>query len=269
MDSIYEFVKKYYIDSIVFKQGYNVVNTFTWALILIIAVILIYKTLKRFDLDIDLKFALGNIPYILLGSSARVIEDAGFLNPPTSYFFMTPLIYILIFLIAFPTLILSLKFRRENYWIHYGTVGLTLSIVVLIMLFTNLQIVNWWILPLTIFSALSLTVIYHFASEKLYPPMDNQLSKLVFFSQMADGFATFLGIQFLGYWELHVLPRFLISTFGPWIMVPAKIIIFLAILYFLDSMDEDDDFKNFVKFVLIVLGLAPGIRDMLRMSFST
>ncbi|AEA46163.1 DUF63 family protein [Archaeoglobus veneficus] len=266
---LWDFIKKYYIDSIVYKQGYNPVNTLTWALILVAAVILIYRTLKKYDVKFDERFVAGNIPYVILGASVRVVEDAGFLNPPVSYFFMTPLIYVVIFCIAFPTLVLSIRLRGERYWIHYGMLGLVLSCGVLVLLFSNLEVVNAWILPSTIILASLFCSAYRLLTSKFYSPMSNLLSYMVFFSHMVDGWATFFGIQFLGYWELHVLPRFLISTFGPWIMIPAKVIVFAAILYVLDSSrdEEDTELINFVKFVLIVLGLAPGLRDALRMTF--
>ena len=92
---IWEFIKKYYIDSIVYKQGNNIVNTLTWAVILVIAVILIYRYLSR-RLEFDNKFVLANVAFVVLGSSIRVVEDAGFLLPPISYFFMTPFILSLI-----------------------------------------------------------------------------------------------------------------------------------------------------------------------------
>lgn len=263
---IYQFIKKYYIDSIVHKTGYNPVNTVTWAIILVIAVVLVYRTLRKYDVRFDWKFAAGNIPFILLGSSVRVVEDAGFLQPPVSYFFMTPLIYLIIFLIAFSTLLISLKLRREDYWKHYGSVGLILSFITLLLLFWKLQPINWWIIPATLLIAAALTIAYSRITSVFYSPMNNILSNSIFYSHMVDGFATFFGIQFLGYWELHVLPRFLIDVFGPWIMIPTKIIVFVAILYVLDSMGEDH-MKGFIKFVLIVLGLAPGLRDALRMTF--
>lgn len=264
--SIYQFIEKYFIDSIVYKTGYNPVNTITWAIILVIAVVLVYRTLRRYEVKFDWKFAAGNIPFILLGASVRVVEDAGFLQPPVSYFFMTPLIYVIIFLIAFPTLLISLKLRREDYWKHYGSVGLILSLATLILLFWKLQPVNWWIIPVTLLLAAVFTVAYTQITSRVYSPMNNTLSNSIFYSHMVDGFATFFGIQFLGYWELHVLPRFLIDFFGPWIMIPTKIIVFVTILYVLDSMEEDH-MKGFIKFVLIVLGLAPGLRDTLRMTF--
>jgi uncharacterized membrane protein len=225
--------------------------------------------LKRYEIKFDEKFAAGNIPFIILGSSVRVVEDAEFLSPPFSYFFMTPLIYFVIFAIAFPALIMSIKLRGEKYWIHYGGTGIILSVATLLVLFLNLEPVNWWVFPSTFLAAGILTLAYSLGTSKIFSRMNNMLSRTVFFSHMVDGFATFAGIQYLGYWELHVLPRFLINTFGPWVMIPAKIIVFLVILYVLDSTEEDEEMKDFVKFVLIVLGLAPGLRDALRMTFST
>lgn len=264
---IWEFIKKYYIDSIVYKQGYNVVNTLTWAIILVIAVILIYKYLSK-RLEFDDKFVLASIPFIILGSSVRVVEDAGFLTPPISYLFMTPLIYIIIFSIAFPSLVFSLRMGK-NYWKYYGMVGLVISILVIVLLLTNLRIINWWVFPVVLsLSSIFTGVFYLITKLDVFNKMGNVLSYTVFFSHMLDGAATFLGISYLGYWELHVLPRFLIETFGAWVMIPAKFIVFFAVLYVLDTSDEDTNLKNFLKFVLIVLGMAPGVRDALRMTFA-
>ncbi len=89
------------------------------------------------------------------------------------------------------------------------------------------------------------------------------------FSHLLDGFETFFGISYLGYWELHVLPRYLIEKFGPISLPVVKFLVFYAILYLLDTSEEDRKLKNYVKFVLVVLGLAPGLRDGIRMMFGT
>ncbi len=265
MDPLWNFVKEYYIDSIVYKEGYNPVNTLTWAIILIVAVVLLYRYLER-RVEIDSRFVYANIPFILLGSSVRVVEDAGFLSPPISYVFMSPFIYILIFLIAFPTLILSLKAFGREYYKLYSAVGLVLSIVAIALLLTNLQVVNWWVLPAGIALAGGFAVLYYFIVPQ---PMKNQLSVVTMFSHMLDGFETYFGITYLGYWELHVLPRFLIEKFGALSLPVVKFLVFLVILYLLDMDEESERLRNFVKFVLIVLGLAPGLRDGIRMVFAT
>ncbi len=266
--AIWEFIKKYYIDSIVYKTGYNPVNSATWIILLIIACILIYKTLVKYNVKFDEYFVAGNIPYIIFGSSIRVVEDANFIRPPICYLFMSPFIYMVVFSIAFPVFLLSLKYRREKYWIHYGAFGVLLSITTLIFLFTHLKVINWWVLPSAFLLALCFLLIYYMLTSKFYKRMCNKLSCMVFFSQMLDGSATFIGTTFLGYWEMHVIPRIFIHYFGGWIMLPLKIIVFTVILYFLDSSAEENrELVNFIKFVLIVLGLAPGLRDALRMTF--
>ncbi len=254
--NLYEFIKKYYIDSIVYKQGYNIVNTITWAILLVVSAYLIYNYLKR-RINFDLKFMLYTLPYIIFGSSIRVIEDAGFLKPPISYIFMSPLIYILVFFITFPSLILSIKLGNLRI---YAYIGIVLAIIPIIILFNSLTIENWWVFPI----AITISLIFLFAYTKIQNATSE--SKLAFFSQMFDGSATFLGIQFLGYWELHVLPRFLVNSFGAWIMIPLKAIVFGILLYYLD-LEENIQLANFIKFVIMVLGFAPGIRDALRMSF--
>ncbi len=254
--SLWEFVKKYYIDSIVYKQGYNVVNTLTWAVILLIASWLIYKYLSK-RLTFDKRFMLYTIPFIFFGSSVRVVEDAGFLQPPVSYIFMTPMIYILVFSLTFPTLLIALKLRNLRVYFY---VGLILAAIPPIILLTNLKVENFWVLPASLALASLLTLPYSKISK-------SDESRLAFFSQMLDGSASFIGLQFLGYWELHVLPRFLISIFGAWIMIPLKFFVFLLILLYLDKAEEEENLKGFIKFVIMVLGLAPGIRNSLRMTF--
>jgi uncharacterized membrane protein len=260
------FIKEYYIDSIVYKEGYNIFNTITWAVILIFAVILIYRFLEK-RIEIDEKFVYSNIPYIVFGSSLRVAEDAGFLEPPISYLFMTPFIYLLIFCIAFPTLLLSIRKFGKDYYKTYALIGTISALAILLLLVFNLDIVNGWVIPSGI--ALSLVATTLFYGVALFERrMRNKLSYLVLFSHMLDGFETYFGINFLGYWELHVLPRFLIEKFGAVSLPVAKFGVFLCILYLVDTSDESERLKNFVKFVLVVLGLAPGLRDGIRMMFN-
>ena len=265
--AIWEFIKKYYIDSMVYKTGYNPVNSATWVILLALACIAVYKTLAKYKVRFDEYFVAGNVPYIVFGSAIRVVEDAGFIAPPLCYLFMSPFIYMVVFAVAFPTFLLSLHFRRERYWLHYGAFGLVLAVSTLAFLFTHLRIVNWWVLPTALVMAGGFLTAYCAITSRFYRKMFNKLSCAVFFSQMLDGSATFLGISFLGYWEMHVIPRLLISIFGAWIMLLLKVIVFSAVLYILDSVEENRELVNFVKFVLIVLGLAPGLRDALRMTF--
>ncbi len=263
--TIWKFIKKYYIDSIVYKQGYNVVNTITWAIILLIAVVYIYKFLEK-RVSIDEKFVYSNIPFIVFGSSLRIFEDAGFVKPPYSYLLMSPMIYVIVFSITFTSLILSLRLKGNRYYRYHALIGLILAIITLFVLFFNLRIVNAFVIPLGLAFSVALTLA--FATIALIEKnVLNKLSFLAFFSHMFDASETYIGITKLGYWELHVLPRFLIERFGAESLIIVKFFVLLVILYVLDKSTENSA-KNFTKFVLIVLGLAPALRDGLRLSFN-
>ncbi|MEM4472472.1 MAG: DUF63 family protein [Archaeoglobaceae archaeon] len=257
---IWEFIRKYYIDSIVYKEGYNVVNTITWAAILVIAVFLLYRFLeKRFE--IDEKFVIATVPYIFLGSSSRVLEDAGFLNPPISYLFMSPFIFLLIFLLAFPTLMISGRLTKR-YYIPYAFVGLIPSFFTFLLLFSNLVIVNPLVFPNSIALASLVTFLYYATFKKTR----NFLSILIMFAHMLDGFASCIGIQFYDYVEIHVLPRFIVDNFGPLALPIVKFIVISTILYLIEG-EEKRTLKNFIKLVLLVFGFAPALRNALRITF--
>lgn len=259
---LWVFIKEYFIDSIVYKEGYNVVNTLTWAIILVIAVFLFYRFLeKRFE--IDSRFILANLPYIILGSSARVVEDAGFIQPPISYIFMSPFIFFLIFFLAFPTLLISKKFAGDRYYVPYSIVGLSFALATLFLLFFNLDVSNPLVLPYGIMGAFIVAISFYFL------PLEtkNLLSASVMFAHMLDAFETFLGVNYHGYVEIHVLPGFLIEKFGAVALPIVKFGVIGSILYIIDSSKEKQTLKNFIKFVLLVLGLAPALRDGLRITF--
>lgn len=257
---IWDFVKKYYIDSIVYKTGYNPVNTATWALILIIAVYYLYRYLSK-RVKFDEKFFLSNIPYILFGSFLRVVEDAGFVEPPISYILMSPFIYIVVFCVTFTSLVISL--RMEEYWKVHAIPGSILAILTLSFLAMNLKVEHPEALFIPLLIAILLTSSFYPIAKLI---KTDEMGITVFFAHILDASATFYGISYLGYWELHVIPRMLISKFGAWILIPVKFSVFVAILWLLEK-EENFQLKNFIKFVLLVLGLAPAIRDITRMVF--
>jgi len=78
------------------SPGYNPVNTLTYGIILAWSVSWIYRFLEKKKISVDLRFALSIIPYILLGSTLRVLEDADFFSSPVKYIMISPLIYIVI-----------------------------------------------------------------------------------------------------------------------------------------------------------------------------
>ena len=119
---------------------------------------------------------------------------------------------------------------------------------------------------------------YYNARTAVYNPNDykeygQRTPLILYFAHLLDAKATWLGIQEYGYAEKHVLPTFLIEEFGTaFVMIPLKIIVVTAALWMLFSIKEDDDDPQAITLLmmfLITLGLAPGVRDMLRIALGT
>ncbi len=102
----------------------------------------------------------------------------------------------------------------------------------------------------------------------------NPLNIGVLFAQLLDAAATFVGIDHFGYQEKHVLPDALIQATGTaFVMFPLKLVLVFFIIYFMDVAYrkelEEGGFKELnglLKLCVIILGLAPGMRDMLRLA---
>lgn len=101
------------------------------------------------------------------------------------------------------------------------------------------------------------------------------LNSLMVFSQFFDAAATYLGIEFYGYREKHVIPSFLIDLTGTAaVMFPLKCVVLALTIYLLDieyrrEMEAHPGLRGMIKIVVIILGLAPGTRNILRLAFGT
>ena len=60
-------------------EGYTLISEITYGVILIIALYVIYKLLKKLKITIDWRFCLALMTYILFGPVSRVLEDADYL----------------------------------------------------------------------------------------------------------------------------------------------------------------------------------------------
>lgn len=96
---------------------------------------------------------------------------------------------------------------------------------------------------------------------------------LIVAGHMLDASATFIGIDRFGYVEKHVLPSTLMDTFGTAaVMYPLKLVFLIPALYIMDvgmekESNESPHLMALVKLTILILGFAPGTRDLIRMAF--
>ena len=120
-----------------------------------------------------------------------------------------------------------------------------------------------------------LVCLLFYAASKRYRKLvafATPLTALMVFAQFFDGSATFIGINFYGYGEKHVLPTNLISLTGSAvIMFPMKLALIIAVVYIVDilykkELGRYENIPVLAKTLVIVLGLAPGVRDAVRVA---
>ncbi len=257
--SIADFIRQYYIDPMVLGEGYNFVNTLTYALLVVLATYLSFKFLEKMKVKIDTNFVASIMILVVLGTMVRLLEEAGI---STSYFLVTPMIWIESFAFILGLFFVS-KFIEKKFKIPYyktlSGIGLFLIIIPLVLILGRLTQFTGMLVSLGLLIPFAL--IFYFIKWKLE-------NKLVSMAHIFDGTATFTAIQFFGFTELHVVPRLLMGTFSPVAFIIVKVLVVGGILILIDRYSEDRKFNNFLKLIIAVIGLAPAIRDFFLLGLS-
>jgi uncharacterized membrane protein len=276
---ISDFIYKYYIDPIRLGQPYNIVDTLTYAIILVLSVYLVYRWLQRSGVALDGPFVIATIPYVVLGGLLRVVEDTGMIQSDLRFLLVTPLIFFVVFFIAAVSLVISRILVKKDVVPHFltfyggigagasvavaallGWFGLTRTTIDLVVLISILLLAA--VTSLAVMGLLQLVFRWEYASDPLY--------RLLIIGQMLDASATGYGIDFgpIPYQEVHVVGSALIRWTGTaFSLFPLKLLVVIPAIYVLEMYRREGnrEFANMVILAMIVVGLAPGVRDMVRM----
>ena len=277
--ALQDFINEYYWLPIEGDSGYNPVNTITWAIILGISIFFVAKLLMKLNIKADWKFITVIIPFIFAGSTLRVIQDfnkdAQLFSSPLQNLLITPFIYVLMFVITVLLLIISIKLQRlgiVNDWkMAFGVAGILWTLVNLGILLSVLRITDSAALIVVFLIGTGLTMlIYAVAKVTGQTIFTQRINVSILLVHLLDASSTFYGMKFLGYTEKHVVPTFLIDLAGTSsIMFPLKLMVFIPVIYVLETQFNDDEesmhLKDVLKLTIIVLGLAPATRNTIRM----
>ncbi len=249
---ISDFIQKYYIDPITQGGGYNVVNTLTYGILVVIATWLTYKLLEKLKIKIDGNFVTAFAPWIVFGTLIRLFEEAGI---SSSYFLVTPMIWIESFVLVLSVFLVSVFVERKFKIQYYKTMfslGVISSIIPFLLVAQKIHNLTGMMITLGLVGA--------FAGILCFIKWSKE-NKVVLLSHLFDASATFTAIQFFGFAELHVLPRFLITSFSPLSFLIVKAIVVTLVLISIDKYSDEKNFNNFLKFIIAIVGIGPGIRD--------
>ncbi len=268
---VQDFIQEYFLNPILYQDQYapyNVYNTAAYAVLALASVYLIYKGLQRAKIPIDRSFLEAVLPFVFFGGIFRVFEDAQLLPRVVNaggvqfYPFVTPYVYVLIFLLLAVTAATAwLASRNRSGMLDLvKKAGIAYCVLALAFLVPFFRAVHFGI-AILVLSGLAFLA-YRFLNQKRGIQSDAFLSWMVL-GQVFDGAATFVGTGFAGYSEQHVLGNFLIGSAGPWLFFLVKVAFAFLAAEFLRK-EKDANQRNFVAFLITIFGLAPGIRDLLR-----
>jgi uncharacterized membrane protein len=276
---IREFLYKYYIDPIRYGEAYTLVDTLTYALILIAAVYLLYRGLRRYGIAIDDELVLATLPYVVFGGLLRVVEDTGMITSDLRFLLITPLIFFVVALIAGVALFggkiaenAGIVSRYSKVYAGVGIAGSFLSGAALVWFgLTETTIALGVLAAILTLAAVSSLALWAFMAYALnWGYVSNILYKLLIFGHMLDASATSYGIDLhpVHYVEQHVVGGALIDATGTaFSMFLLKFAVIVPAVYVLELYRHEGDtgFWHLILLAMIVVGMAPGIRDLTRM----
>ena len=277
MDFFYEyFVKPMTMSGV---QGYNLINTLVFIVLLVIACGIIYYLLRN-KVEFNFQFTLSMIPYILFGISMRVIMhqiEAGLLvidgivktaNPlQLGFWFFTPGIWILTFALVVIGLLLGgvwkkLELRRT---IYFG-----LIIMIIPILFNFYYFNNWvvFLATLALILVVSYGLCYLVNRFTKYKILNDKTNFFIVLGQGFDGIASAIAIAFFSFSEQHVFSNMLMEI-SPALFASIKLLIALLICWSLDDYLKDQPKKKnivgFIKIIIAILGLATGLASLFKL----
>ncbi|MFA4825395.1 MAG: DUF63 family protein [Methanoregula sp.] len=283
---ISDFIYKYYIDPIRMGQPYNVVDTLTYAIILVLGIYLLYRWMSQstwlsdIGFEINASFILATLPYVVLGGVLRVVQDTGMLTGDFQFLLVTPLIYFVLFFFTIAMLFLSryltLQGLTKSFLTFYVFAGIMAVFIVSLVLLAwgiNHTHIDLFVLAIIPLMALTATVlVWAFMRYVLsWKYVTDPLYITLLFGQLLDASATSYGIDLhpsVQYIEQHVVGSGLINLTGTaFVMFPLKLVVLFPAIYIMQLYRKEANpaFWHLVLLAMIVVGFAPGIRDMVRM----
>ena len=281
-----DFIYKYYIGPITQGEAYNIVDTLTYAIILVAGVYLLYRWLTTstwltdIGFTIDQGFILATLPYVILGGVMRVVEDTGMITGPIKFLLITPLIYFVLFAFTVSMMFLSLFLVKRGilksfnaFYAGGGTFAVFVACLVLVAWSTTHHGIDLFILCIIPLMALCATaIVWAFMRYILsWTYVADPLYITLLFGQLFDASATSFGIELhpsVQYVEQHVVGSALIDATGTaFVMFPLKLVVLFPAIYIMELYRKEANtaFWHLVLLAMIVVGFAPGIRDMVRM----
>lgn len=282
----------YFINPIMNPEiaGYNLVNTVTYIILLIVACAIIYFILKK-KVEFDEKFFIAIIPYILIGVSLRVlmhqIESGNLIiegitktaDPmQLGFWFFTPGVWILTFSIVILGLLIAKIWDELNHK-RLFIFGILIALPIVLFNFSKFNNWNWFIGTVALILIVTYTLCWLINKFTPYRILEDPLNIFIVLGQAIDGIASVIAISFFNFSEQHIISNIVINI-HPVLFVGIKLLLAVLICYSLDDYLKESIHKHsnkpgqslnrkhiigFVKVIIAILGFATGLASLFKM----
>jgi len=271
IEEITEFLANY------FFSGYTIFNTLVYGIILVMFIFVIIKLFEYYNIN-PADLILPLIPFVFLGSVARALVDNGIYS--YNWFLITPGIYFIVGGLAITTLLFSIyleRWRSIDFRYTIFIIGMIIAIYNLINihnfnLIAMAQVLIIWGFFTIIFALFTKILVLFNINFPLFniSYYNGKVNFSIIAAHLLDASTTFMAVDYYGYFEQHVLPDYIYNLSGTAItMFPLKIIVISISLYLIDNYIDDETIAGTLKLTIFILGLAPGIRNLLTLAMGT
>jgi uncharacterized membrane protein len=298
---------------VVAETGYSTVSTVGYMVVLIFMIAGVYLLLDRLDVGSDKRLFYSLVPFMLFGGALRVVEDATdaavtagvepVLTYPVNVLFISPVIYVTVFLITLAALLASIWLESQDVvtdrytaMAGVGVAVLALTVAYLVVVSVQREYVEFYPQILVVDLGLASVLAYglYVAADRYNPEINAATGAIglgTLWAHAVDGVANVVAADWLpelghpspGYGAKHVANRAIIGiteTLQPaalsaavgtsWPFLLVKLAVALGIVWLFD----EQIFEGSPRYAVLLLvaaaavGLGPGTRDMLRVTFA-
>lgn len=262
MGEITGLLADYFIDPIVNGTGYNVINTLSFAFMLVAALVVIDMVFGRMRIRLDKRLWWRLMPLVVLGGTLRALQDVHFFSfmGVFQYALVTPMIYFTLS-IAAALLIFADRATGKNILLGAGAFLASFFLTFTVLMGHNFE-------GLAI--ALALTAAVFAATWALFrkTKLMARENASAILAHALDACSSVTAISILGtFREQHVLPNIIFSYLPFPFFIPLKIGLALLAVHVIDK-ETKGNWNWLLKFTVLVLGMGPGIRNALAILMS-
>jgi len=279
------------------EPGYTLVSEAGYVVALLLTISGTVLLLERLGIGQEKQFFWSMVPFMLLGSGLRVVEDAhnamaggGGLTYPLNALFISPVIYVTVFVVAVACILLSIWLEREGYTQSYyrpltamGAVVFLLSLgylAALAVLPENPVTFYPQVLIVVLLLAGAATAVTWYAIERFAPYVHDgthEVGAMVLLAHAVDGAANVVGLDYMvalgagqNLYPKHPVNKFIVDTAGaawPFLVVKMVAAAFVLWIFEPELYEESPRYTTLLLIAVTAVGLGPGTRDLLRAMF--